>query len=169
MSFMKRGGVIQMNSDQDLRLLFKNMAYLLRLDLSNHKMYKVEELYFQEVLSFFEELVRNVESFSNNLQISSTNLSAAFAIPVLFEAADKNRELIAQFAGSRDDKQHFFAEITRCLRDYQNRKLLQPKLKGAMADFFEALANEYTQVYPFERIDYLTAKVADFGQHQYAI
>lgn len=158
-----------MNPEQDLRLLFKNMAYFLKVDLSKHKMYKVEERYFQKVLSFFDDLVQDVETFSKDQRISSDNLSAAFAIPVMFEAADRNHELSELFPGSRDDKKHFFAEINRCLKDYQDSKVLEPKLKIALADFFATLAEEYSQPHPFEKIEYLTTKVADFGQHQYTI
>jgi hypothetical protein len=82
-------------------------------------MYPVEEKNFKELLKFLKDLIDNVESLSKRNQLSSENLNAAYAIPILFRAYESNKDDLNRILKlPSNDRKAFLKFIYRALDKY---------------------------------------------------
>ena len=158
-----------MLAEQDLHMMFFNMAHLLSVDLKSYKIYPVERRHFENLLKFLHDVITDVESFSTSNQLSSNNLSAGYAIPELFNAYESHRDafLLLFDAKKEEDRKEFFKWLCSTLEKYYADQEIDDKLKDLLHLFFATLAKTYTKPSHFERLESVPSEFHEFHS-QYA-
>lgn len=149
-----------MQAQLDLYILFHNISQLLRRNLAEEKMYKVEETDYKTLISFLNDAVEDIESLQSRGQLQSSNLSAAYAIPYLFQAYDERKsDFVELFSASIPDQQEFFKTIRDKLKTYYDTKTMDNHLREKLGDFFDVLSQYYGDTNQFEKVELITEDV----------
>lgn len=148
-----------MQPQSDLYILFHNISQLLRRDLTKEKMYRVEETDYRKLIGFLDDAVEDIESLQSRGQLQSSNLSAAYAIPYLFQAYDERKSDFAGLFASTPDQKEFFKLIRDKIRVYYDTKTMDSSLREKLADFFDALSQYYDSTHQFEKVELITEEV----------
>jgi hypothetical protein len=148
-----------MDSNRGLYLLFQNISYLLQQDLRTYKMYDVEERDFEALLKFLKDVLTDVDSLERSQKISSRNVAAAYAIPVLFDTIHKHRGKLSPLhkAPFPETKKYVKAVYDRLVQ-FRKEKDLPIAMRDALLYFFDVLRARYTVRDNFESVKTIQRK-----------
>lgn len=141
--------------NNNLDLLFLNVANLLNEDLKVYKMHSVEEAYFKEAIELFESIQNVIIAWNTQKPMSFSNLASFYAIPKIYSAYEKNKNSlqVVSDAKGKNAQEEMFKAIHFFLNEYYVKKILDKRIKEALKEFFNYLYQQQTVQYQFERIE----------------
>lgn len=139
-----------------LNLMFNNISYLLKQDLTKYNLHPVEEYYFKEIIKFFENITQDFDSLLENRKFKSNNLNSLYAIPDLINTYDNSKEYFSSLFNKKkptNEIKELFDLIYTLLKQYFSSRKMNKKIKDVLSLYFSNIAEHHRTQYQFESDD----------------